>query len=117
MRIHKIDPAMQKGWFLGPWNSDLAISVGYATMGIDEPHVHVRIREVYLVASGTATLRIETVTVLVEAGDMVVIEPGEAHTFLSSTADYLHFVLHIPGISGAAAQADKRPVSLDRLGL
>jgi hypothetical protein len=38
---------------------------------------------------------------------MIVIQPDEAHTFISSSPDYLHFVLHIPGLSGEAARADK----------
>jgi hypothetical protein len=35
-------------------------------------------------------------TVQLGAGDMLVVEPGEAHIFLSSSGDYLHFVLHPP---------------------
>jgi hypothetical protein len=27
---------------------------------------------------------------------MLVIEPGEVHTFVDSTEDYLHFVVHTP---------------------
>ena len=31
------------------------------------------------------------------AGDVVVIEPGEAHPLLSNALDYVHFVLKIAG--------------------
>jgi len=31
---------------------------------------------------------------------MLVVEPGEAHTFLSSTEDYLHYVIQAPFLAG-----------------
>lgn len=106
-----------KGWYAGPWNSALPISVGYATAGIDEPHVHTLVTEIYLIAQGTAQIRIEQNTVTISAGDMLVLEPGEAHTFLSSSPDYLHFVIHTPGVAGEDAHTEKVAVTRVRLGL
>ncbi len=117
MRLEHGMNSSAKGWYAGPWNSALPISVGYATIGIDEPHVHTFVTEIYLIAQGTAQLRIEQVTVTVSAGDMLVLEPGEAHTFLSNSPDYLHFVIHTPGIPGEDAQAEKVAVTRARLGL
>jgi hypothetical protein len=34
-----------------------------------------------------------------------VVEPGEAHTFLSSTEEYLHFVVQAPFHPGDKVQA------------
>jgi uncharacterized protein YjlB len=56
-------------------------------------------------------------TIALEAGDVIVVEPGEAHTFLSSSPDYSHFVAHVPGISREEARAEKSPVPRSRLGL
>ena len=106
-----------KGWFAGPWDSGLGISVGFANQGVDEPHVHVRITEIYLVARGASSIRVERETVELESGDVLIIEPGEAHTFLASSDDYLHFVVHSPGLAGAEARAEKRLVARSRLGL
>lgn len=117
MRLEHTDFATDKGWFAGAWNSNLCISVGFASKGIDEPHAHRQITEIYLVASGSAEIRVEQQTITLVAGDMIVIEPGEAHTFLSSSPDYFHFVIHTPGLSGEAAQAEKASVSRERLGL
>ncbi len=117
MRIEKADPAVEKGWYAGPWNTDLTVSVGYANAGIDEPHLHGQVTEIYLVARGAAQVRVEGRTVTLEAGNMLIVEPGEAHTFLSSSPDYFHFVIHTPGLSGEEARADKRPVPRSRLGL
>jgi mannose-6-phosphate isomerase-like protein (cupin superfamily) len=115
--LEHADPSAAKGWYAGPWNSPLAVSVGYAHTGIDEPHVHRQITELYLVARGTAQLRVEHATINLQAGDMIAIEPGEAHTFLHSSPDYFHFVIHTPGLTGDATHAEKSPVDRSRLGL
>jgi mannose-6-phosphate isomerase-like protein (cupin superfamily) len=117
MRLIHADRSINKGWYAGPWNSDLAISIGYANQGVDEPHLHLQIMEIYLVARGTSVIRVEREDITLTAGDLIVIEPGEAHTFLSSSADYLHFVIHVPGLSGEAARQDKIGVSRTRLEL
>src|SRR5204863_205063 len=59
----------------------------------------------------------ERETVELAAGDALTVQPGEAHTFLSSSDDYLHFVVHSPGLAGEEARADKQPVPRSRLGL
>jgi quercetin dioxygenase-like cupin family protein len=109
MRIHHADPSAAKGWFEGPWNTGLGISIGYANVGVDEPHRHRTVTEIYLAARGWSLLRVEGAEIRLEAGDAALIEPGEAHTFTASSADYFHFVIHLPGLAGEAAKADKVP--------
>jgi quercetin dioxygenase-like cupin family protein len=70
-----------------------------------------------LVARGTSKLRVERETICLEVGDVIVIEPGEAHTFISSSADYFHFVAHVPGPTNTEATRDKELVSRSRLAL
>lgn len=113
MRIETADRACAKGWYLGPWNSDLAVSVGYANQCVDEPHLHRRMTEIYLIARGTATMRVEGETVRLVQGQVIVIDPGEAHTFLSGSPDHFHFVLQTPGLKGEEAREDKVSVSGD----
>jgi mannose-6-phosphate isomerase-like protein (cupin superfamily) len=117
MRLKRAEPSAKKGWSVGPWNSDLPVSIGYANAGIDEPHLHLQLTEIYLVARGRSQLRVEQETIYLTAGDVIVVEPGEAHTFLSSSSDYLHFVAHVPGSTGDKATGDKRCVPRSRLGL
>ena len=115
MWIARADRAARKGWYAGPWNSDLTVAVGYAHEGIDDPHLHTTVTEIYVVASGWADARIEQQTVRLESGDMFVVEPGEAHTFLANSPDYRHFVLHLPGLPAADARADRVTVPRSRL--
>jgi mannose-6-phosphate isomerase-like protein (cupin superfamily) len=117
MRIERITRATTKGWWAGAWNSRLPIAVGYATVAIDDPHVHQRVTEIYLVAAGKSTLRIEKQSVELETGDMAIIDPGEAHTFTESSADYLHFVIHSPSLPAVDHQQERIAVPRSRLGL
>jgi mannose-6-phosphate isomerase-like protein (cupin superfamily) len=91
-----LDRKKPKGWFLGPWNSNVPIPVGYANQGIDEKHYHKQMFEVYMVARGTSSVIVGNKEVEVRAGDVLVVEPNEVHTFLQSSADYMHFVVHVP---------------------
>lgn len=117
MRIERSNPGVPKGWYVGPWNSDVQVSVGYANKGVNEPHAHTRITEIYMVARGSSVIRVEQETITLQAGDIIIIEPGEAHTFLSNSPDYFHFVIHTPGLAGEEARSEKQPLSLSRLGL
>ena len=117
MRLEQADPSCRLGWYAGPWNSNLAVSVGYANEGVDDPHVHMNITEIYLVARGTSVIRVGRESVGLMAGDMIAIDPGEAHTFLSSSPDYFHFVCHVPGLPEAEARAGRLPVDRAELGL
>jgi mannose-6-phosphate isomerase-like protein (cupin superfamily) len=106
VRRHRVPLGIPKGWLAGNWESNLPVSVGYAAEGIDEPHVHPTLTEVYLVARGTSQLRVGTETVEPGPGSVVIVEPGEPHTFLASSPDYLHFVLHLGD--------DTRKLAVDR---
>ena len=86
-----------KGWLAGPWNGTAPISIGYATHAIDEPHRHTETTEVFLVASGNAIAVVEGTEVSIGAGDVLILDPGEAHTFVSASGDYRAFVVHAGG--------------------
>jgi mannose-6-phosphate isomerase-like protein (cupin superfamily) len=117
MQLEHADAVIAKGWFRDQRMSVSPIWIGYANTGIDEPHVHPQITEIYLVARGTAVMRIERETIALTVGDMLVVEPGEAHTFLASSQDYFHFVLHTSESVIDTALPAKSAVSRERLGL
>jgi len=94
------DKNPDKGWFVGPWNSAVPVPVGYANTGIDLPHTHAQMFEIYLVARGTSTAVVNQQAVQLQAGDMLVVEPGETHTFSHSSENYFHFVIQTPFVPG-----------------
>jgi quercetin dioxygenase-like cupin family protein len=87
------------------------------TEGVDDPHLHTVLHEAYLVAKGNSEVRVGLETIQLEPGDVLVVEPNEPHTFLSSSPDYFHFVIQTPGTQGKAAQAEKSVVPRTDLGL
>ena len=56
--------------------------------------------EIYLVARGQSTAVVDGEAVPLLAGDLLVVEPGEEHTFVASSEDYLHFVVQAPFVVG-----------------
>lgn len=47
-----------KGWYVGPWNSPVSVAVGWADRGVNEPHRHDHMNEIYLVARGHSVARV-----------------------------------------------------------
>ena len=56
--------------------------------------------QIYLVAKGESVAVVNDEELILVAGDVLIIEPGEVHTFVDSSADYLHFVIHTPVVPG-----------------
>jgi len=70
--------------------------LGYANQGINERHYHKHMFEIYLVANGESTVMIDGREIDLKAGDMIVVEPNEVHSFIRNSDDYLHFVVNVP---------------------
>jgi quercetin dioxygenase-like cupin family protein len=88
-----------KGWYTELFQPELP-AIGFANEGVNEPHYHRELREVYLVARGSSKIIVDRQEITLNAGDVLVVEPGEVHTFVSNTPDYFHFVLHCPPVRG-----------------
>lgn len=91
-----INKSKSKGWFYGPWNSNVAIPVGYANEGIREKHFHSQMCEIYFIAQGHSVAEVEGTQIQLKEGDILVVEPGEVHSFIESSPNYLHFVIQTP---------------------
>ncbi len=88
-----------KGWY-GELAHPSLPAIGFANQGINERHYHRQLCEVYLVVRGSSTIVVNDAPLALHAGDAIVVEPGEIHTFVENTPDYFHFVLHCPPIRG-----------------
>ncbi len=107
MKLHHTDKTIAKGWYTGPWDSNLPIAIGYANQAIDEPHDHKQVTEIYLIARGSVTLHVDKQATRLSSGDVVILEPGEARTFTDSSEDYQLFVIHTPGLKLEEMKDDK----------
>lgn len=101
-----VTPEDGKGWFVGPWNSKVPVAVGWADQGVNQPHRHDQMCEIYLVARGESVAVVAGRTIHLRPANILVVEPGEAHTFISSSDDYLHFVVQAPFIEGDKVDLD-----------
>ena len=72
---------------------------------------------VYMAARDTSVMHVEQATVELSSGDAIVVEPGEAEIFLSSSPGYFHFVAHTPGPTADGAHAERLAVPRSRPGL
>ena len=54
--------------------------------------------EIYLIGQGTSTAVVDKKNIQLNAKDILVVEPNEIHTFIKSSPDYFHFVIHSPCI-------------------
>lgn len=68
-------------------------------------------------ARGTSEMRVERETITLKTGDMIVVERGEAHTFVSSSPEHFHFVVHVPGLTGDEGRRNKPQAPRSRPGL
>src|SRR5262245_48372670 len=59
------------------------------------PHVHPNQSERFEITKGTLSLRIEGRKLEAKAGDVVLIEPGQAHYFSNRTADEVSFKVEV----------------------
>ena len=57
-------------------------------------------------ARGHSTAIVSGNRVELTAGEVLIVEPGEAHTFVDSSENYLHFVIHAPSVEGDKYKAD-----------
>lgn len=101
MRRFRLDE-MTKGWFVGDFEpavlrTDAAeVAVKSYPAGTVEPkHLHKVAPEVTLIVSGRARMREE----VLEAGDIVLIDPGEATDFEALT-EVTTVVVKLPSVAG-----------------
>jgi mannose-6-phosphate isomerase-like protein (cupin superfamily) len=78
----------------------VTVAIGWADRGVNDPRRHDQVNEVCLVARDHSLAKVDGKQVRLQAGGMLVVEPGERHTFIESSHDYLHFVVQAPFAPG-----------------
>lgn len=56
------------------------------------PHYHEDMQEVFIMLCGTAQITVDDVTVTLQAGDTITIDPGEVHTMTNPGADEVDYL-------------------------
>lgn len=101
MRLHKLS-GMTKGWFVGDFSPVVLPSTAaevalksYPAGAVEARHVHKVATEVTLIVSGRARMNDH----VLEAGDIVLIEPGESTDFQALT-EVTTVVVKTPSVAG-----------------
>ena len=91
--LHLYDDASRSA---GPWNSPLAFAVSHQSGADAGPHYHRRMREVCILAAGSAEIMVMGRVYRVVQGAAVIVEPGEVHAWRDPTPDFHMVVIHEP---------------------
>ncbi len=87
----------------GPWNSRLAFAVSHQSGEDAGPHYHQRMREVCILAAGSAEIMVLGRAYRVSRGAIVIVEPGEVHAWRDPTPDFHMIVIHDPFVEDDTA--------------
>ncbi len=85
-----------EGRLVGPWNSGLALAIGYTRTASAEPHYHAQMREIFVVIAGSGDFMVSGHTRRIETGAVGIVEPGEVHAWRSTSRDFQIVVVHEP---------------------
>ncbi|MCU0237486.1 MAG: cupin domain-containing protein [Acidobacteria bacterium] len=89
----------REGWHL---REGMPIQVGIksGSTPFSGPHLHRTMAEYFYLLAGEISLRVDRQEIIVRKGDLVVVEPGEAHEVLSASPDARLLLLMPPFVAG-----------------
>ena len=72
------------------------------------PHLHKTMAEYFYLLSGEIRLRVNEETLELKSGDLVVVEPGEAHEVLAATPDARLLLLMPPPVANDKVELEEK---------
>ena len=95
MKIYQTENGSTPSWICGHWNgSPLEIGMGLRTEVGDSEVMHYHdYREYYIVLEGEAELKVEGEQIPLQAGMVVMVEPGEKHMVSSIGKTGAHWIV------------------------
>ena len=88
-----------KKWVMGVHKSKSPIEIGFITDPKDAMHYHTKVYEYYVVIFGELTLIVDDKEVVLKAGNICCIEPGEKHMIIRASKDFKCYILKYPHLS------------------
>ena len=90
----------KEGWHLAEAGSPIQVGVKSAVTPFGGKHLHKTMAEYFLLLAGDLRLWVNGETLEVKKGDLVLVEPGEAHQVLQASPDALLLLLMPPPVEG-----------------
>lgn len=88
----------KEGWHLRDGGFPIQVGTKSGATPFSGPHLHKTMAEYFFLLEGEIRLRVNDETILVRRGDLVVVEPGEAHEVLHATSDARILLLMPPPV-------------------
>jgi len=103
MRI--IPGVLQKdGWYLAEAGMPIQVGVKSGSTPFGKKHLHKTMAEYFLLLAGELRLSVGAATLELAIGDLVVVEPGEAHEVLHASPDAMLLMLMPPPVANDKAE-------------
>lgn len=97
--MKSIPQLLQKeGWHLAGSGLPIQLGIKPGVSSFGGKHLHKTMAEYFLVLEGELKLQVDEQILEMEKGDLVVVEPGEAHKVLYASADALLLMLMPPDV-------------------
>jgi quercetin dioxygenase-like cupin family protein len=90
----------REGWHLAEAGLPIQVGVKFGASPFGKKHLHKTMAEYFLLLAGDLRLNVNGEILEVAQGDLVVVEPGEAHEVLHASPDALLFLLMPPPVEG-----------------
>ena len=89
-----------EGWRLDEAGMPIQVGVKFGTSPFGKGHLHRTMAEYFLLVAGSMKISVAGQTLEIEKGDLLVVEPGEAHEVLGCSPDALLLLMMPPPVSG-----------------
>ena len=89
----------QEGWHLAEVGLPIQVGVKSGATPFGGRHLHKTMAEYFLLLKGNLRLRVNEEILEMKPGDLIVVEPGEAHEVLHASPDALLFLLMPPPVA------------------
>jgi quercetin dioxygenase-like cupin family protein len=90
----------KEGWHLAEVGMPIQVGVKSSATPFGKKHLHRTMAEYFLLLAGSLRLRVNENILVLEKGDLALVEPGEAHEVLAASPDVLLLLLMPPPVDG-----------------
>ena len=89
----------KEGWNLAEAGLPIQVGVKFGASPFGRKHLHRTMAEYFLLLAGELLLQVNEKTLEMKKGDLILVEPGEAHEVLHASADALLLLFMPPPVA------------------
>jgi quercetin dioxygenase-like cupin family protein len=89
-----------EGWRLSEAGMPIQVGVKFGSSPFGKEHLHRTMAEYFLLVAGSMKISVAGQILEMEKGDLLVVEPGEAHEVLACSPDALLLLMMPPEVAG-----------------